>query len=66
MARSPGDLPSIGQPDSVAEKKDSKGNVIQRRYFGSDGRAAKNIDFGTIIPASVIHTRMIGIGRNRR
>src|SRR5262249_29092707 len=44
--RSAGDLPSHGTPDGSAEKRDASGNVIQRRYDGTDGRAVKNIDFG--------------------
>jgi len=40
------DLPSTGTPASVAEKKDASGNVIQKRYYGPDGRALKNIDYG--------------------
>lgn len=46
MARSSGDLPSHGPPDSIAEKKDEHGNIVQRRHYGSDGRALKNIDYG--------------------
>jgi hypothetical protein len=46
MPRSSADLPSTGPPDSTAEKKDASGNIIQRRYYGSDGRAVKNIDYG--------------------
>lgn len=30
----------------MTEKRDSSGNLIQQRYYGSDGRAIKNIDFG--------------------
>ena len=46
MAWSSGDLPSTGPPNGTAEKEDVDGNVIQRRHFGPDGRAVKNIDFG--------------------
>jgi hypothetical protein len=46
MGRSPDDLPSHGPPGSRAEKKDDAGNVIQRRYYDSGGRAEKNIDWG--------------------
>jgi hypothetical protein len=46
MPRSSNDLPSSGSPNSTAEKKDSAGNIIQRRYYGPDGRAQKNIDYG--------------------
>lgn len=40
------DRPSTGTPGSVAEKKDAYGKVIQKRYYGSDGGAFKNIDYG--------------------
>ncbi len=46
MPRSPKDLPAKGTPGSTAEKGDAAGNVIQRRYYGADGRARKNIDYG--------------------
>jgi hypothetical protein len=46
MGRGPDDLPSSGTPGGTAEKKDSTGNVIQRRYYGPDGRAEKNVDYG--------------------
>jgi hypothetical protein len=46
MARDPTDLPASGTPGAVAEKKDQGGNVLQRRYYGTDGRAVKDIDFG--------------------
>ncbi|MGI8982152.1 MAG: polymorphic toxin type 24 domain-containing protein [Pirellulaceae bacterium] len=46
MARSSGDLSSNGTPNTVAEKRDSDGQLIQKRYYGSDGRAIKNIDYG--------------------
>jgi Bacterial toxin 24 len=46
MARNPSDLPSTGPAGSAAEKRDSSGNIIQKRYYGSDGRAVKNIDYG--------------------
>jgi hypothetical protein len=44
MSRS-GDLPTTGNPNSSREKRDSKGKVIQRRYYGGDGRAIMNIDY---------------------
>lgn len=40
------DLPSKAAPNSVAKKKDATGKVIQKRFFGPDGRAEKNIDYG--------------------
>jgi hypothetical protein len=47
MAKKPrNDLPADGAPGTTAEKKDSLGNIVQRRTYGSDGRAEKNIDFG--------------------
>lgn len=46
MARSSKDLPSNGAPNGTAEKKSASGAVIQRRYYGPDGRAEKNIDYG--------------------
>ncbi|OYV96170.1 MAG: hypothetical protein B7Z73_01180 [Planctomycetia bacterium 21-64-5] len=46
MARSPDDLPATGTPGSTGEKRDANGNVIQRRFYGLDGRAVKNIDYG--------------------
>jgi len=30
----------------MAEKRDGSGELIQKRYYGLDGRAAKNIDYG--------------------
>jgi hypothetical protein len=46
MAGRSGDLPSHGPPGGTAEKKEAAGNVIQRRYYGPDGRAQKNIEYG--------------------
>jgi hypothetical protein len=46
MAGHFGDLPSHGPPDGTAEKTDAAGNIIQRRFYGPDGRATKNIDYG--------------------
>ena len=46
MARSIQDLPSQGTPNGFAEKQDGHGSLIQRRYYGPDGRAVKNIDHG--------------------
>ena len=39
-------LPSAGTPGSASELKDAGGKLIQRRYYGNDGRAIKNIDYG--------------------
>jgi hypothetical protein len=46
MAGRSGDLPSQGPPGGTLEKKDGQGNVIQRRHYGPDGRAVKNVDYG--------------------
>ena len=40
------DLPATGTPNSTQEKKDLTGKIIQRRYYGADGRATLNIDYG--------------------
>jgi len=39
------DLPTIGNPNTSAEMRDYLGNVIQRRFYGRDGRAMKNVDY---------------------
>ncbi len=44
MARS-SELPTTASPNTSKEKRDKKGKVIQRRYYGGDGRAIINIDF---------------------
>lgn len=44
--RSANDLPAQGAPGTTVEKKDANGNVIQKRTYGQDGNAEKNIDFG--------------------
>ena len=44
MVRS-NDLPATGSPNSSREKRDKKGKIIQRRYYGGDGRAVVNIDY---------------------
>jgi hypothetical protein len=44
MPRS-GDLPTTGSPNSSQEKRDKKGKIIQRRYYGGDGKAIINIDY---------------------
>ncbi len=45
MGRSVDDLPSLGPPGGFLVKKSEAGEVIQRRTFDADGRAAKDIDF---------------------
>ncbi|HEY3966788.1 MAG TPA: hypothetical protein VGM05_19655 [Planctomycetaceae bacterium] len=44
MTRS-NDLPTVGTPNTSREKRDKKGKVIQRRYYGGDGKAVVNIDY---------------------
>lgn len=44
MLRS-GDLPTTGNPNTSAEKRNKKGKVVQRRYYGGDGKAIINIDY---------------------
>ena len=39
-------LPSEGPPHGSLDLRDDRGNLVQRRYFGEDGRASKNVDFG--------------------
>jgi hypothetical protein len=39
------DLPGTGVPNSTQEKCGPHGNVTQRRHYGPDGRALKNIDY---------------------
>ena len=46
MARSSNDLQSTGDPGNTAEKRDESGKLIQKRHYGKDGRATKNIDYG--------------------
>jgi hypothetical protein len=46
MSRSPKDLPARGAPNTVVEKTDAAGNVVQKRSYGADGQAKKNIDYG--------------------
>jgi hypothetical protein len=39
-------LPETGNPNTSVEEFDEKGDRIRRRYFGSDGNAIKNVDYG--------------------
>jgi hypothetical protein len=39
------DLPTTGNPNTSREKRDENGQVIQRRYYGKDGKAIINIDY---------------------
>lgn len=36
----------MGSPNSSLTKHDESGVIIQRRFYGSDGRAIKNVDYG--------------------
>lgn len=38
-------LPIVGNPNTSAVRRDRRGNVIQRRFYGGDGKAIKNIDY---------------------
>jgi hypothetical protein len=38
-------LPVTGSPGAIVELRDAKGGPIQKRFFGADGRALKNIDY---------------------
>ena len=46
MGRSPKDLSSQGPPNGSAQKLDDQGNLSQKRHYGADGRAIKDIDYG--------------------
>gem|GEM_PF-5738188 len=43
MARS--DFPVIGNPNTSKEERNAQGDLIRRRYYGSDGHAILNIDY---------------------
>jgi len=43
MSRS--QLPSTGNSNSSVIERNRRGKIIRRRYFGSDGKAIKNIDY---------------------
>ena len=49
MPRS-GDLPTTGNPNSSREKRDKKGRIIQRRYYGGDGKAIRLAAEPTHVP----------------
>ncbi|MFT8352731.1 hypothetical protein [Clostridium saccharoperbutylacetonicum] len=38
-------IPTTGKPNSVTQKVDEDGNIIQERYYDGDGRASKDIDY---------------------
>lgn len=44
MSRS-GELPTTGSPNSSTERRNEKGEIVQRRHYGADGPAIINIDF---------------------
>ena len=39
------DLPTIGNPNSSAVRRNAQGDIVQRRYYDGSGRAIKNIDY---------------------
>ena len=39
------ELPATGAPNTSREKRDPQGTIIQRRYYGGDGKAIINIDY---------------------
>lgn len=43
MARSL--LPIVGLPNTSAVRRDRRGKIVQRRFYGGDGKAIKNIDY---------------------
>ncbi len=40
-----GDLPIKGNPNTSRDKRGEKGKIIQRRFYGGDGKAIINIDY---------------------
>ena len=40
-----GELPIKGEPNSSIDLKNSNGDLLQRRFFGKDGRVEMDIDF---------------------
>ncbi|MBS0210372.1 MAG: hypothetical protein JSS27_15615 [Planctomycetes bacterium] len=49
------ELPSVGAPNSSVTLKDDAGAPLRRRFFGSDGRAVKDIDYDHDHGAGVPH-----------
>jgi len=39
------ELPVMGNPNTSAVRRDENGRIAQRRFYGGDGRAIKNIDY---------------------
>lgn len=38
-------LPIVGNPNTSVVRRDRRGKIIQRRFYGGDGKAIKNIDY---------------------
>lgn len=38
-------LPKMGNPNTSVVRRDRRGKIIQRRFYGGDGKAIKNIDY---------------------
>lgn len=38
-------LPGSGAPGSIQERRAPDGSLIQKREYGADGRALKNVDY---------------------
>ena len=38
-------LSQVGNPNTSVTRRDKKGKVVQRRFYGADGKAIKNIDY---------------------
>jgi hypothetical protein len=56
MAKTPSrSLPASDNPGTVAELRDPHGKLIQKRFYGADGRALKNVDYGYDHGAGIPH-----------
>jgi hypothetical protein len=49
------DLPTTGNANTSREKRDKNPKVIQRRYYGGDGKAIINIDYDHDHGAGIPH-----------
>jgi hypothetical protein len=38
-------LPTTGNPNTSRELRNDDGDLIQRRFYGGDGKAIKNVDY---------------------
>ena len=38
------DLPTTASPNTSRVRRNENGDIIQRRFYGPDGRAIKNVD----------------------